>query len=145
MSPALAGGFFTISATWEDPILLLLLLLGRFSHVRLCETPETEPTRLPSPWDSPGKNTASPQVVPFTGMIQGGLQDGHKITIIGTVLPSGGNRYRELSLSASPRLCAGATRSEKALGGGLRPKRGPTSHALGGGLRLLLTDAPRVP
>ncbi|XP_025136800.1 galectin-9 isoform X4 [Bubalus bubalis] len=32
-------------------------------------------------------------VVPFTGMIQGGLQDGHKITIIGTVLPSGGNRF----------------------------------------------------
>uniref|UniRef100_A0A8C2RVT3 Galectin n=1 Tax=Capra hircus TaxID=9925 RepID=A0A8C2RVT3_CAPHI len=34
-----------------------------------------------------------PQVVPFTGTIQGGLQDGHKITIIGTVLPSGGNRF----------------------------------------------------
>uniref|UniRef100_A0A8C6D335 Galectin n=1 Tax=Moschus moschiferus TaxID=68415 RepID=A0A8C6D335_MOSMO len=32
-------------------------------------------------------------VVPFTGMIEGGLQDGHKITIIGTVLPSGGNRF----------------------------------------------------
>uniref|UniRef100_A0A8B9XKV9 Galectin n=1 Tax=Bos mutus grunniens TaxID=30521 RepID=A0A8B9XKV9_BOSMU len=32
-------------------------------------------------------------VVPFTGMIQGGLQDGHKITIIGAVLPSGGNRF----------------------------------------------------
>ncbi|XP_052514001.1 galectin-9 isoform X2 [Budorcas taxicolor] len=32
-------------------------------------------------------------VVPFTGTIQGGLQDGHKITIIGTVLPSGGNRF----------------------------------------------------
>lgn len=45
---------------------------------------------------------SSPQVVPFTGTIQGGLQDGHKITIIGTVLPSGGNRYWELSLSASP-------------------------------------------
>ncbi|XP_065766054.1 galectin-9 isoform X2 [Muntiacus reevesi] len=32
-------------------------------------------------------------VVPFTGMIQGGLQDGHKITVIGAVLPSGGNRF----------------------------------------------------
>ncbi|XP_020757748.1 galectin-9 isoform X1 [Odocoileus virginianus] len=32
-------------------------------------------------------------VVPFTGMIQGGLQDGHKIAVIGVVLPSGGNRF----------------------------------------------------
>ena len=31
---------------------MLLLLLSRFSHVRLCV-----PTRLPCPWDSPGKNT----------------------------------------------------------------------------------------
>ena len=38
-------------------MLLLLLLLGRFSHVWLCATPETAATRLPSPWDSPGKNT----------------------------------------------------------------------------------------
>ena len=30
---------------------MLLLLLSRFIHVRLCAT------RLPSPWDSPGKNT----------------------------------------------------------------------------------------
>ena len=36
---------------------LLLLLLSRFSCVRLCATPETQPTRLPHPWDSPGKNT----------------------------------------------------------------------------------------
>ena len=36
---------------------LLLLLLSRFSHVRLCATPETADTRLPRPWDSPGKNT----------------------------------------------------------------------------------------
>ena len=35
--------------------MLLLLLLSCFSHVRLCATPET--TRLPRPWDSPGKNT----------------------------------------------------------------------------------------
>ena len=35
--------------------MLLLLLLGRFSRVRLCATPERQqPTR---PWDSPGKNT----------------------------------------------------------------------------------------
>ena len=37
--------------------LLLLLLLSRFSRVRLCETPQTEPNRLPRPWDSPSKNT----------------------------------------------------------------------------------------
>ena len=42
----------------EDNIrLLLLLLLSRFSCVQLCATPETVATRLPSPWDSPGKNT----------------------------------------------------------------------------------------
>ena len=38
-------------------MLLLLLLLSRFSRVRLCATPETQPTRLPRPWDSPGENT----------------------------------------------------------------------------------------
>ena len=37
--------------------LLLLLLLSRFSCVRLCATHRRQPTRLPSPWDSPGKNT----------------------------------------------------------------------------------------
>ena len=36
--------------------LLLLLLLSRFSRVRLCATPQTAATRLPRPWDSPGKN-----------------------------------------------------------------------------------------
>ena len=36
----------------------MLLLLSCFSRVRLCATPQTgEPTRLPRPWDSPGKNT----------------------------------------------------------------------------------------
>ena len=39
--------------------MLLLLLLSRFSFVRLCATPKTGrlPTRLPCLWDSPGKNT----------------------------------------------------------------------------------------
>ena len=37
--------------------LLLLLLPSRFSRVRLCATPWTAATRLPGPWDSPGKNT----------------------------------------------------------------------------------------
>ena len=35
----------------------MLLLLSRFSHVRLCATHRRQPTRLPHPWDSPGKNT----------------------------------------------------------------------------------------
>ena len=55
-SPALAGGFFTTSTTWEaqnseteiakcdqlltNPLMgLLLLLLSRFSRVQLCATP----------------------------------------------------------------------------------------------------------
>ena len=37
--------------------LLLLLLLSHFSRVRLCATHRWQPTRLPCPWDSPGKNT----------------------------------------------------------------------------------------
>ena len=45
--------FFPVSS----PYLLLLLLLSRFSLVRLCATPETAAHRLPRPWDSPGKNT----------------------------------------------------------------------------------------
>ena len=39
-------------------VLLLLLLLSRFSCVQLCVTPQRrQPTRPPGPWDSPGKNT----------------------------------------------------------------------------------------
>ena len=37
--------------------MLLLLLLSRFSRVRLCATPQMAATRLLRPWDSPGKNT----------------------------------------------------------------------------------------
>ena len=37
--------------------LLNLLLLRRFSRVRLCRPYRKQPTRLPRPWDSPGKNT----------------------------------------------------------------------------------------
>ena len=36
---------------------MLLLLLSRFSCVRLCATPETAAHQLPRLWDSPGKNT----------------------------------------------------------------------------------------
>ena len=35
----------------------LLLLLSRFSRVRLCGTPETVAHQASRPWDSPGKNT----------------------------------------------------------------------------------------
>ena len=38
--------------------LLLLLLLSRFSRVRLCGH-RGQPTRLPRPWDSPGKNSGA--------------------------------------------------------------------------------------
>ena len=31
-------------------------MLSRFSHVQLCDTLWTVATRLPCPWDSPGKN-----------------------------------------------------------------------------------------
>ena len=34
-----------------------MLLLSRFSRVRLCATPETAAHQAPRPWDSPGKNT----------------------------------------------------------------------------------------
>ena len=36
---------------------MLLLLLSRFSRVRICATHTWQPSRLPRPWDSPGKNT----------------------------------------------------------------------------------------
>ena len=36
-------------------LVMLLLLLSHFSRVRLCM--RRQPTRLPGPWDSPGKNT----------------------------------------------------------------------------------------
>ena len=36
---------------------LLLLLLGHFSRVQLCATPETAAHQTPPSWDSPGKNT----------------------------------------------------------------------------------------
>ena len=41
-------------ALWD---LTSLLLLSRFSRVWLCVIHRQQPTRLPRPWDSPGKNT----------------------------------------------------------------------------------------
>ena len=46
-SPALAGRFFTISSTWETIAQMLLLLLSRFSRVRLCATPQTAAHQAP--------------------------------------------------------------------------------------------------
>ena len=40
-----------------QPLAKLLLLLRRFSRVRLCATPQTAALQAPRPWDSPGKNT----------------------------------------------------------------------------------------
>ena len=37
----------------------MLLLLSRVSRVRLWVTPRRQPTRLPRPWGSPGKNTGA--------------------------------------------------------------------------------------
>ena len=37
--------------------MLLLLLLSHFSHVDSVRPHSRQPTRLPGPWDSPGKNT----------------------------------------------------------------------------------------
>ena len=44
-------------ATGGLPLLLLLLLLSRFSHVRLCATPKAAAHQAPRPWDSPGQHT----------------------------------------------------------------------------------------
>ena len=49
----LEWGAIAFSGTYT----LLLLLLSRFSHVRLCATPETAAHQAPRPWDSPGKNS----------------------------------------------------------------------------------------
>ena len=41
----------------EKSLETFVLLLSRFSCVRLCAIQRRQPTRLPHPWDSPGKNT----------------------------------------------------------------------------------------
>ena len=41
----------------DSSVVKLLLMLSRFSCVRLFATQRRQPTRLPHPWDSPGKNT----------------------------------------------------------------------------------------
>ena len=57
MSLALAGGFFTTSTTWEA---LGVSAAAAAKSLQSCLTlrpHRRQPTRLPRPWDSPGKNT----------------------------------------------------------------------------------------
>ena len=42
---------------FERKVIAFLLLLSHFSRVQLCVPHRRQPTRLPHPWDSPGKNT----------------------------------------------------------------------------------------
>ena len=44
------------SGVWAKSCWAELLLLSRFSHVQLWVTHRWQPTRLPHPWDYPGKN-----------------------------------------------------------------------------------------
>ena len=46
-----------VSQKEKHQYIMLLLLLSRFSHVRLCATPETAAHQAVHPWDSPGKKT----------------------------------------------------------------------------------------
>ena len=52
-----ATAWLKLDGIMPSQSVLLPLLLSRFSRVRLCATPQTAATRLPRPWDSPGKNT----------------------------------------------------------------------------------------
>ena len=57
--PALVGGFFTTSDTWEMQRLPAAAAAAKSlqSCPTLCDPTDGQPTRLPRPWDSPGKNT----------------------------------------------------------------------------------------
>ena len=46
-----------VQMPWHFQSKLRLLLLHHFSRVQLCATQRRQPTRLPGPWDSPGKKT----------------------------------------------------------------------------------------
>ena len=46
-----------VAIAFSDNTMLLLLLLSRFSRVRLCATPQTAAHQAPLSWDSSGKNT----------------------------------------------------------------------------------------
>ena len=48
---------YCVSQASEESAWDILLLLSHLSCVRFCVIPQTAATRLPCPWDSPGKNT----------------------------------------------------------------------------------------
>ena len=55
--PQAAKTLTALPTGWKCLLLLLLLLLSHFSHVRLCATPQMAAHQAPHPWDSPGKST----------------------------------------------------------------------------------------
>ena len=55
MSPALAGRFFTTSATWDSACCCRCKVTSVVSNS--VQPQRRQPIRLPRPWDSPGKNT----------------------------------------------------------------------------------------
>ena len=62
MSPALASGFCTISATWETPSFCMKVKMLVTQSCPTLRHHGLQPARLLCPWDSPGKNTGVPQV-----------------------------------------------------------------------------------
>ena len=56
-SPALVGRFFTTSATWETPLNTGCCCQVASVMSDSVQPHRRQPTRLPRPWDSPGKNT----------------------------------------------------------------------------------------
>ena len=85
---------------WQPPLVFLLenpmdrgawaTVLSRFSRVRLCATPQ--PTRLPHPWDSPGKKTGvgcHPCSAATWGLVGGGRAVGPRSPLLaGREFPS---------------------------------------------------------
>ena len=47
----------SLPSLYSFPVSVTLLLLSRFSRVNSVRPHRWQPTRLPCPWDSPGKNT----------------------------------------------------------------------------------------
>ena len=66
-------GWFCIS--FSSLVFLDYMLLSRFSRVWLCVTHRRQPTRLPHPWDSPGRNTGvgCDYISPFNICCKAGL------------------------------------------------------------------------
>jgi len=63
MSPVLAGGFFTTSATWEA----LKEASESQSEIRLVMSNSLRPHGLYSPWNSPGQDTGVGRLIPSPG------------------------------------------------------------------------------